>query len=96
MGIMALITYLIGVHTVLGAFVAGVLIEESPILTRHIDEQLRGLITAIFRPVFGIAGLTADLTILADQKSRCLPPASYWLPASENSAVPSSAPSSVA
>jgi Kef-type K+ transport system membrane component KefB/nucleotide-binding universal stress UspA family protein len=67
MGVMALITYLIGVHTVLGAFVAGVLIGESPILTRHIDEQLRGLITAFFAPVFfGIAGLTADLTILAD------------------------------
>lgn len=69
MGVMALITYLIGVHTVLGAFVAGVLIGESPILTRHIDEQLRGLITAFFAPVFfGIAGLTADLTILADPK----------------------------
>jgi Kef-type K+ transport system membrane component KefB/nucleotide-binding universal stress UspA family protein len=69
MGAMALITHLIGVHTVLGAFVAGVLIGESPILTRHIDEQLRGLITAFFAPVFfGIAGLTADLTILADPK----------------------------
>jgi len=69
MGVMALITHLIGVHTVLGAFVAGVLIGESPILTRHIDEQLRGLITAFFAPVFfGIAGLTADLTILADSK----------------------------
>ncbi|HET9176391.1 MAG TPA: cation:proton antiporter [Pseudolabrys sp.] len=67
MGIMALITYMIGVHTVLGAFVAGILVGESPILTRHIDEQLRGLITAFFAPVFfGIAGLSADLTILAD------------------------------
>ena len=44
MGVMALITHLIGVHTVLGAFVAGVLIGESPILTKHIDEQLRGLV----------------------------------------------------
>src|SRR5262245_3043402 len=69
MGIMALITHLIGVHTVLGAFVAGLLVGESPIRTRHIDEQLRGLITAFFAPVFfGIAGLTADLTILADPK----------------------------
>jgi len=69
MGVMALITYLIGVHTVLGAFVAGLLVGESPILTRHIDEQLRGIITAFFAPVFfGIAGLTADLTILADPK----------------------------
>ena len=64
---MALTTYLIGVHTVLGAFVAGVLIGESPILTRHIDEQLRGLIAALFMPVFfGLSGLSADLTILKD------------------------------
>jgi Kef-type K+ transport system membrane component KefB/nucleotide-binding universal stress UspA family protein len=67
MGTMALTTHLIGVHTVLGAFVAGILIGESPILTKHIDEQLRGLILAFFMPVFfGLAGLSADLTILKD------------------------------
>lgn len=67
MGGMAGITYMIGVHTVLGAFMAGLLIGESPILTKHIDEQLRGIITAFFAPVFfGIAGLSADLTILKD------------------------------
>ena len=67
MGAMAIITDLIGVHTVLGAFVAGILVGESPILTRHIDEQLRGLIVAFFMPVFfGTAGLSADLTILKD------------------------------
>ncbi|HEX9146850.1 MAG TPA: cation:proton antiporter, partial [Candidatus Binatia bacterium] len=61
------ITDLIGVHTVLGAFVAGILIGESPILTRHIDEQLRGMIIAFFMPVFfATAGLSADLTILKD------------------------------
>ncbi len=66
---MALITHAIGVHTVLGAFVAGILVGESPILTKHIDDQLRGIITAFFAPVFfGIAGLSADLTILADPK----------------------------
>ncbi len=64
---MALTTHLIGVHTVLGAFVAGVLVGESPILTKQIDERLRGLITALFMPVFfGLAGLSADLTILKD------------------------------
>jgi Kef-type K+ transport system membrane component KefB/nucleotide-binding universal stress UspA family protein len=64
---MALITYLIGVQTVLGAFVAGILVGESPILTRQIDRQLRGLIMGLFMPVFfGVAGLTADLTILKD------------------------------
>jgi Kef-type K+ transport system membrane component KefB/nucleotide-binding universal stress UspA family protein len=67
MGIMALITDAIGVHTVLGAFVAGILVGQSPILTRHIDEQLRGLITALFMPVFfGMAGLNADLRVLGN------------------------------
>jgi K+:H+ antiporter len=67
MGAMALTTHLIGVHSVLGAFVAGILVGESPILTRHIDQQLRGLIIAFFMPVFfGTAGLSADLTVLRD------------------------------
>jgi Kef-type K+ transport system membrane component KefB/nucleotide-binding universal stress UspA family protein len=66
-GSMALLTNAIGVHTVLGAFMAGILIGQSPILTRHIDEQLRGLIVALFMPVFfGLAGLSTDLTVLAD------------------------------
>ncbi|MGY4260578.1 nucleotide-binding universal stress UspA family protein [Bradyrhizobium sp. USDA 4516] len=64
---MAMITHLIGVHTVLGAFIAGVLVGESPILTRQIDERLRGLISSLFMPVFfGLAGLSADLTVLKD------------------------------
>ena len=66
---LALATNLIGVHTVLGAFVAGVMIGESPILTRHIEEQLRGLIVALFMPVFfGVAGLSIDLKLLADPR----------------------------
>jgi Kef-type K+ transport system membrane component KefB/nucleotide-binding universal stress UspA family protein len=67
MGTMALITHLIGVHTVLGAFVAGILVGQSPILTRQIDERLRGLISSFFMPVFfGLAGLSADLSVLRD------------------------------
>ena len=67
MGVSALITYLIGVQTVLGAFVAGILVGESPILTEEIDRQLRGLVAALFMPVFfGLAGLNADLTVLQD------------------------------
>ncbi len=67
MGAMAIITNFIGVHTVLGAFVAGILIGESPILTRQIDVQLRALTTALFMPVFfGLTGLQTDLTVLAD------------------------------
>jgi Kef-type K+ transport system membrane component KefB/nucleotide-binding universal stress UspA family protein len=65
MGIMALITNAIGISTVLGAFVAGILVGESPILTRHIGEQLRGLVIALFTPVFfALAGLRADLSVL--------------------------------
>jgi nucleotide-binding universal stress UspA family protein len=53
--------------------VAGILVGESPILTRHIDEQLRGLIVALFMPIFfGLSGLYADLTVLAD-------PELFWL-----------------
>ena len=67
MGAMSLITHWIGVHTILGAFVAGMLVGQSPILTRHIDEQLRGLIVALFMPVFfGLAGLSANIAVLAD------------------------------
>lgn len=67
MGSMSLITYSIGVHTVLGAFVAGVLVGESPILSKHIDEQLRGLVMAFFTPIyFGLAGQNADVTVLGD------------------------------
>ena len=66
---LALLTNLIGVQTVLGAFVAGLMIGQSPILTKHIEEQLRGLIVALFMPVFfGVAGLAIDLKVLADPR----------------------------
>jgi Kef-type K+ transport system membrane component KefB/nucleotide-binding universal stress UspA family protein len=69
MGGFALITQAIGVHTVLGAFVAGILIGESPMLTEEIDRQLRGLVAGLFMPVFfGLAGLSADLTVLKDKE----------------------------
>ena len=67
MGGLAEATQLLGVRTVLGAFMAGVLIGESPILTDHIQGQVRGMITAFFMPIFfGLSGLAADLTILKD------------------------------
>jgi Kef-type K+ transport system membrane component KefB/nucleotide-binding universal stress UspA family protein len=73
MGAMAILTNLIGVHTVLGAFVAGILIGESPILTRQIDVQLRGLTTALFMPVFfGLTGLKTDLNVLFDPSTLLL------------------------
>jgi Kef-type K+ transport system membrane component KefB len=39
---MALVTDRIGVHTALGAFIAGVLVGQSPIRRRHVEEQLAG------------------------------------------------------
>ncbi len=67
MCVMALITQGIGVNTVLGAFVAGVLVGQSPILSQHIEDQLRGFITAFMMPIFfGMSGLSADLTVLKD------------------------------
>jgi nucleotide-binding universal stress UspA family protein len=63
--VMALITDALGVQSVLGAFVAGLLIGESPILTKHINIQLRGMVTSFFAPIFfALAGLTSDLTVL--------------------------------
>ena len=64
---MALTTELIGVHSALGAFVAGILIGQSPILTEHIESQLRGFIIAFFSPIFfAVAGLGMDLRALLD------------------------------
>ena len=65
--VMALSTELIGVHTALGAFVAGMLVGQSPILTEHIEGELRGFIIAFFSPVFfAVACLGMDLRTLID------------------------------
>jgi Kef-type K+ transport system membrane component KefB/nucleotide-binding universal stress UspA family protein len=65
--VMALLTELIGVHTALGAFVAGILVGQSPILTEHIESELRGFIFAFFSPVFfAVAGLGMDVRTLLD------------------------------
>jgi nucleotide-binding universal stress UspA family protein len=62
-----LITSALGINMVLGAFTAGVLVGESPILVGKIREQLQGFVTAFLAPIFfGISGLGADLTILRD------------------------------
>jgi hypothetical protein len=89
MGVMALVTHLIGVHTVLGAFVAGILVGESPILTRHIDEQLRGLVVALFMPVFfALAGLNAAYRFLRIPDCWGSPAGLSLSQASESSAGP--------
>jgi Kef-type K+ transport system membrane component KefB len=64
---LALVTNFIGVHTVLGAFAASIMIGQSPILSKHIEEQLRGLIVALFMPIFfRVAGLAIDPKVLSD------------------------------
>lgn len=64
---LSLITEALGVNVVLGAFVTGVLVGESPILSGEIEDELRGFITAFMMPIFfGLSGLSADLTILRD------------------------------
>src|SRR5499427_5111372 len=65
-GLLALLTDLLGVHFVLGAFIAGLLLGQSPMLTRQLRAQLRGLIVGLFMPVFfTLVGLTIDLSALA-------------------------------
>ena len=65
-GLLALLTNALGVHFVLGAFVAGVLLGQSPMLTRQLGVQLRGLIIGLFMPVFfTLVGLTIDVAALA-------------------------------
>jgi nucleotide-binding universal stress UspA family protein len=67
--LLASITEVIGVHSALGAFIAGILIGQSPILTKHIEGELRGFIIAFFGPVFfALAGLGMDLTTLGDSR----------------------------
>lgn len=63
--LLALTTDLIGVHSALGAFVAGMLIGQSPILRGHIEESLRSMIMAFFSPIFfAVAGLGMDMRTL--------------------------------
>ncbi|MBV8342248.1 MAG: cation:proton antiporter [Gammaproteobacteria bacterium] len=68
-GLLALLTNAIGVHFVLGTFVAGILIGQSPILTRQLSAQVRGLTIGLFMPIFfTLAGFTADLPALANAR----------------------------
>ncbi len=65
----ALSTEALGVHLILGAFVAGILIGQSPLVSERINEQLRGLIVALFMPVFfALAGLGTDLASLGHRE----------------------------
>ena len=68
-GLMALLTNALGVHFVLGAFVAGILLGQSPLLIKRVDAPLRGLIVALFMPVFfAVAGLSINLGALTQPR----------------------------
>ena len=68
-GLLALLTNMLGVHFVLGAFIAGLLLGQSPMLTRQLSAQLRGLIIGLFMPVFfTLVGFTLDVAALAQAR----------------------------
>jgi Kef-type K+ transport system membrane component KefB/nucleotide-binding universal stress UspA family protein len=68
-GLLALLTNALGVHFVLGGFIAGVLLAQSPMLTRQLTAQLRGLIIGLFMPVFfALVGTTMDVASLAQPR----------------------------
>ncbi len=68
-GLLALLTNALGVHFVLGSFIAGVLLGQSPMLTRQLNAQLRGPIIGLFMPVFfTLVGLTVDAGALAQPR----------------------------
>lgn len=63
----AAITQAIGVHAVLGAFVMGILLRESPLVTERVLHPLEAVTTAIFAPIFfAAAGLHVNLVLLAN------------------------------
>lgn len=62
----AAVTQLIGVHAVLGAFVIGILLRESPVVNERVLHPLEAVTTAIFAPIFfAAAGLHVNLGLLA-------------------------------
>lgn len=59
-------TQFIGVHAVLGAFVAGILLRESPVINERVLHPVETVTSAIFAPIFfAAAGLHVNLGVLA-------------------------------
>ena len=59
----AAITEAIGIHAVFGAFVAGVLLAQSPRVRANAIEKLAGVVHGVFTPVFfAFVGLRVNLT----------------------------------
>lgn len=64
---LAAITQFIGVHAILGAFVGGVLIGQSPHVEDHSKRRMESVVMGFFAPVFFAAsGLKVDLSQLLD------------------------------
>jgi Kef-type K+ transport system membrane component KefB/nucleotide-binding universal stress UspA family protein len=69
MMLFAATTQLIGVHAVLGAFVVGILLRETPVVNDRVLHPLETVTTAIFAPIFfAAAGLHVNLGVLADPR----------------------------
>lgn len=63
----AAITELIGIHAVFGAFIAGVVLAQSPRVRVNALEKLAGVVHGVFTPVFfAFVGLRVDLLRLHD------------------------------
>lgn len=63
----AAVTERIGIHAVFGAFIAGVILAQSPRVRANALEKLAGVVHGVFTPVFfAFVGLRVDLTRLSD------------------------------
>jgi Kef-type K+ transport system membrane component KefB/nucleotide-binding universal stress UspA family protein len=63
----AAVTEAIGIHAVFGAFIAGVILAQSPRVRANALEKLAGVVHGMFTPVFfAFVGLRVDLTRLSD------------------------------
>lgn len=64
---LAAVTQFIGIHAILGAFVGGVLIGQSPHVEAHSKRRMESVVMGFFAPVFfAAAGLKVDLSQLFD------------------------------
>jgi Kef-type K+ transport system membrane component KefB len=60
-------TQFIGVHVVLGAFVVGVLLAQTPLVGERVIYPIQAVTMGIFAPIFfAAAGLHVNLTVLGD------------------------------
>ena len=58
-------TQALGLHSLLGAFVLGVLLRRAPRVNKRLNERVEGLTVGVFAPVFFVlAGTRVDLTTL--------------------------------